>query len=304
MTIAICICICFAIFALVQAQSTRKGGFQPTDFIITSSFGGRNPAVYDQTLTFKHLLDDAFSVGQYPTAYDVAVSSSGLAALIGQGGPSAERLRVYRANGTIACSVDFQFGAPLDVAATGAFAYVPGVGVQERDLRDCSLVRTLAQNSTVSGCDVSTTRLFAGVGGGNVEVFDLATGALLTTFVADSGQRYAGAIDFSASTNTILIGDSIANRIFERNASNGQLVRFFDGDWDDSRGMPERLLGPEGITRGPNNTVYVCDRVANIVRVYSSTAQLLTAGNAKKMMGLWVGYAHSRLGKSNVTIRF
>ena len=273
---------------LGKALASSPGGTIPTGtgwdsddflFIERSLDAPAGVVVLDQNLVVRGYLDAAF-VG----ASQVAFLPDGTAVAISHedcdhaqvGG----RFRTYSPSGSmLAERAPTTLGCPDLLAVTSGSVYVSS-GLELDGIRqfalDGSLVRTLDPGGEAGMMAILPDgRLFVNRLNGSIptlpptiDVYDLATGGLVSTFVVGEGQTRFCAMSYSKSTGTLLIGDD--HRIYER-SPNGGWIRTFTLPTHPSSYIPFT-----GVARGPNGDVVgISASNLKLAARWSATGQFL-----------------------------
>jgi WD40 repeat protein len=252
--------LCFA-----PARSADAVGWDGDDILMTGyGFTGDTSksnriAVYDSDFTFKGLLDPSFNFGS-----GLDFDGAGRLVAASQGG----QVRVYDSTGaTVGGFANAALGAAADLKVAPDGTYVVGTqnlfggdGVR-RFNADGSLNRQYFTGDYSSVAVVPQQgRFWAGGLGAAIEVFDLATHAHVGTIPLASPSQRASTMYFSDATDTVLVGDSGGQAVYELDLS-GALVRTFTASGADNI---------SGVTRGPNGDVFATSSLES--RVYRWTA--------------------------------
>lgn len=234
-----CLIVSLWLCANVKAQA-----YGPTDFLI-ADYGGNRIAVYDSNLVFRHYLSASLTrVGGLdflPNGNLVAV------------GANQQVKQISPAGVVVTSFTDARLGFPFEIkVGPSNLLYTCGqTGLP--DLSEFGLRGDFYRTIGTSGCN-GLAILPGGVvwaghqNRGPIDVYNISTGALITSIPLDHGQQEARNLAYSASTDTVLIADGITGRIFERQPS-GTFVRDFTPP---PGGFPNVF----GVTRGPGGDVF------------------------------------------------
>jgi hypothetical protein len=233
---------------LIGAQDAGAIGWDSDDFLIGGGPSFTNKiGVFDHDLTFKGLLDPNFL-----TVGGMDFDSAGRLVAVGS---ALRALRVYDSAGAQVGGFvrpDTALGEPgdLKVAPNGTYIVGPrnrlgaiggrrfnaqGDFVQQYGLQAVSAVAIVPGNQFWAGdLDSNVIRVFSidsGVQTGTISVAGLTAVITMT---------------YSASTNTVLVPDTLSSRIFETDLT-GAIVQTFVAPSPTALG---------GVTRGPNGDVF------------------------------------------------
>ena len=228
-----------SVFVLILFSSQLSAQWASTDFLVTDYFG--RIAVYNQNLVFQRYLDSDF-----PKVTGLDLSSNGTLVAVGQTG----RMKTYNSAGTVLLDItDANIGDPIDVKTSPFGLFHIGTMVSNLSVSEFSMAGIFNRhigNKQYGGIAIVGNTLWAGGNRvpGIIDIFDIQSGALISTIVLDNGQINAASMRFSPTTNTVLMTDLGTDRIYERTAT-GTFVRQFD-----------QVMGVFGATRGPGGDVY------------------------------------------------
>lgn len=243
--------------------SNVSAQFASTDFLI-ADFAGDRIARYDQNLVFLGYLDTGFN--------DVSGLTLLSANSIAAGGRSPGRIKIYAAAGgpPLADFLDPNIDFVSDLKSFGGSRLFVGTQVAATAVTQFTTSGTFLGSI---GSDIYAALavlpgnvLWASVGGTTIDRFDFITGLPLAPIsVNNNGQAFVDSMFFSFTTSTVLISDSLANSVFERDL-NGVFIREFTGGG--------ALLG---VTRGPGGNVYATDFTT--VYQWTATGTFVSATN-------------------------
>ncbi|MEM7808122.1 MAG: hypothetical protein AAF561_08435 [Planctomycetota bacterium] len=227
-------------------------GWDDDDFLI-SGFDSNTIGVFDHDLTFK---------GNLVTGFDrvtgLDFDAAGNLVAVGRG---PGQVRVFSPEGMqLSSFVNSDIQSPVDVRVgpSGDY-YVGGIlssgfGVMEFT-PDGTTGRTFDTDLFATSLAVLPGGVLWVSGGSpldGISVFDISNGNDVGTINFDNGQFNARTMRYSQATETVLMLDSLSG-VFERQI-NGDFVRSFTADG---------VSKPVGITRGPNDDVFVTDEDNN-----------------------------------------
>ncbi len=246
------------LFFILTAITKVSAQYALSDFIVAGCVT-QNVAVYNSSLVYQRDLATSFGCA---AGLDLMSNSNVVAS------SQNTEVRFYNPAGTLVSSfTGAQVGLPID---TKAYLGNVFIGTQDTNygVSDFTMggtfVRNLGTPEYRSGVAVLPGNiLWAGGEVGDIDVFNISTGALITSIPLDNGQGNAHAMYYSPSTNTVLMTDIISNTVFERNTS-GTFIRQFTGG-----------ASYYGVTRGPGGDVYSTDCFGNQIHRWDSAGNFI-----------------------------
>jgi hypothetical protein len=255
-------------------------GFDNDDFLI-SSYSAGTIGVYDRDLTYKGMLDPSFETVT-PLTFDL---DGNLVAASQNSDVRDAEVRVYDRSGTQLASRSFanrDLGSPadIDVAPNGNYYVATQFyrRVAEFSFHGEFIATFSDHNLThMSGVAALPGNVVWGAATANpstaeqnfINIYDSLTHDQIGSVPLDHGQKSAGYLYYSRTTNTILISDRLANAIVERDTS-GNYIRSFTAPGFQMRSGFTR--GPEGDVLSVNfatNSLYRWDVDGNFLGVTS-----------------------------------
>jgi hypothetical protein len=241
----------------IVVSSAAAIGFDNDDFLI-SSYSAGTIGVYDRDLTYKGLLEPSFET-VLPLAFDLA---GNLVAASQNSDTRDAEVRVYDRSGTKLMSRSFanrdlDNPADLDVAPNGNY-YVAtqfGRGVAEFS-RNGEIIASFIDDIPAHMGSVAVLPGGLAWGGASpnpsnpeqnfVSIYDPATHDQIGSVPLDHGQKSVSHLEYSRTTNTVLIADYLGNAIVERDTSGNYLRTFTASGY----------AKPTSVTRGPGGDVF------------------------------------------------
>ena len=229
--------------------STSEAAAQSSTYFYVSDMITGYVSVYDQNFVYQHAIPAFVPNGDvvgpsHASGMDFMQNGNLVVAGVGWG-----RIKIYDPSGAVVS--DFTHpavGFPLEVKAGPSdllYVATDGAGISEFSSSG-TFLRSFPTSGDGAVAVLPQNVLWAG--GlrlpGAIDVFDITTGARISTLTLDNGQSSVTAMSYCPATGTVLMCDGSQFRLYER-ALSGAFLRTYDNG-----------LCSYGVTRSPNGNVY------------------------------------------------